>query len=146
MCLALRCHSLDTRSVYISLVSFSFVPFQMGNTVSAAEVVAANITHPTTLAPPPNHSTSGVPPPECPMHQKQAKPAETECPVHMIDNSDINPYNMVSDRAVNEMESVRSLNLTHFLFALRCHQETRIQHQINRFPCPKIDKYRAYQK
>lgn len=70
----------------------------MGNTVSAAEMVAANITHPTnkdTLVPPPNHNTSGVPPPECPMHQKDAKPA-SECPIgYTNDNSDINPYNMV---------------------------------------------------
>lgn len=73
----------------------------MGNTVSAAEVVAANITHPTnkqSLVPPQNHDTSGVPPPECPMHQKEApKPAASECPIgYTNDNSDINPYNMVS--------------------------------------------------
>lgn len=72
----------------------------MGNTVSAAEVVAANITHPSnkqTLVPPPNHNMSGVPPPECPMHQKEAKPSANECPViHEGVDSDINPYNMVS--------------------------------------------------
>lgn len=71
----------------------------MGNTASAAEMVAANITHPTnkhSLVPPENHSTSGVPPPECPMHQKEAKPIATECPVGYTDeNMDVNPYNMV---------------------------------------------------
>lgn len=85
----------------------------MGNTVSAAEVVAANITHPSnkqTLVPPPNHSTSGVPPPECPMHQKEApKPAAAECPVgYTNDNSDINPYNMVSRPRYRNEKFVRS--------------------------------------
>lgn len=73
----------------------------MGNTVSAAEAVAAGITHPTNNQPQlvPDHSKfdmkSGVPPPECPMHQKVAKPAASECPVINTNNNDINPYNMV---------------------------------------------------
>lgn len=70
----------------------------MGNTVSAAEAVAAGITHSTNhhngLMP--DHSKfdmkSGTPPPECPMHQKIAQPAASECPV--IGN-DLNPLNMV---------------------------------------------------
>lgn len=71
----------------------------MGNTVSAAEAVAAGITHSQNAhGLVPDHSKfdtkSGVPPPECPMHQKVAKPAASECPV--ISNTDeINPYNMV---------------------------------------------------
>lgn len=68
----------------------------MGNTVSAAEAVAAGITHaqnkPELV---PDHSKfntkSGVPPPECPMHQKSAN----ECPVINTNKDDINPYNMV---------------------------------------------------
>lgn len=72
----------------------------MGNTVSAAEAVAAGITHaPNKPELVPDHSKfdlkSGTPPPECPMHQKVAKPAASECPVIHNDN-DINPYNMVS--------------------------------------------------
>lgn len=70
----------------------------MGNTVSAAENVAAGITHPLTKSSPHIHDTSsGVPPPECPMHQKVAKPAAaSDCPAGFTeDNSDINPYNMV---------------------------------------------------
>lgn len=71
----------------------------MGNTVSAAEAVAAGITH-VTHKPElvPDHSKfdtkSGVPPPECPMHQKAASPSANECPV--INKNDINPYNNVS--------------------------------------------------
>lgn len=71
----------------------------MGNTVSAAEAVAAGITH-AKIQPDlvPDHSKidlkSNTPPPECPMHQKVAKPAASECPVINNDN-DINPYNMV---------------------------------------------------
>lgn len=83
------------------LIGRSIVIFQMGNTVSAAEAVAAGITH--TINKPelvPDHSKfdlkSGTPPPECPMHQKVATPAPSasECPVINKDN-DINPYNMV---------------------------------------------------
>lgn len=84
----------------------------MGNTVSAAEVVAANITHSTekhTLVPPPNHSTSGVPPPECPMHEKDAKPTASDCPVGYTDNkSDINPYNMVCSKCAILIENHRN--------------------------------------
>lgn len=79
----------------------------MGNTVSAAEAVAAGITHATNQpALVPDHSKfdlkSGTPPPECPMHQKVAKPA-SECPVIHNDN-DINPYNMVSGRNFNRFK------------------------------------------
>lgn len=78
----------------------------MGNTVSAAEVVAAGITHAKNqdgLVPPQNHQhynmAGAVPPPECPMHQKiESKPSANECPVMHPDNSDINPYNMVNDK------------------------------------------------
>lgn len=72
----------------------------MGNTVSAAEAVASGLVHPIAepFVPPPKHKATGVPPPECPMHQKVAKPAKpaaTECPMgHTAD--DINPYNMVN--------------------------------------------------
>lgn len=70
----------------------------MGNTVSAAEKVAADILHTKTeqpLIPPQGHPTmSGVPPPECPMHQKEPPPAASGCPVPH-DNSDVNPLNMV---------------------------------------------------
>lgn len=73
----------------------------MGNTVSAAEAVAAGITHKTNHAGlVPDHSKfdmkSGTPPPECPMHQKIAQPAASECPVIGSNQNDINPYNMVS--------------------------------------------------
>lgn len=54
----------------------------MGNKVSAE---AINI-----------HGSSGSPPPECPMHKKEANPknaAPSECPVQHDNN--INPYNMV---------------------------------------------------
>lgn len=77
----------------------------MGNTVSAAEVVAAGITHAKNqneIIPPQHHhqhqhDSGAVPPPECPMHQKVAKPAASECPV-LNNESDINPYNRVSSR------------------------------------------------
>lgn len=70
----------------------------MGNTVSAAEAVAAGITsHHNKTDFIPDHSkfnlnTDAIPP-ECPMHQKIAKPAPSECPVK---HDDINPLNMVS--------------------------------------------------
>lgn len=76
------------------------VDFQMGNTVSAAEAVAAGITQSTNAQGLiPDHSKfdtkSGVPPPECPMHQKIPAPAAGECPVINSNTDDINPYNMV---------------------------------------------------
>lgn len=68
----------------------------MGNTVSAAEIVAAGITHPSLKNSPHIHGTpTGIPPPECPMHQKVVPPA-SDCPAGFTDNnSDVNPYNMV---------------------------------------------------
>lgn len=65
--------------------------------MSAAEIVAAGITHPSLKASPHVHGTPlGVPPPECPMHQNVAKPAASDCPAGFTDDkSDINPYNMV---------------------------------------------------
>lgn len=72
----------------------------MGNTVTAAEVVAGNIIHPVGTAQGVQHHQGnykeGVPPPECPMHQKVQPPAATgaECPVGYGKN-DINPLNMV---------------------------------------------------
>lgn len=78
----------------------------MGNTVSAAEAVAAGIAKPvaTEVTPHHNHSHNfkdAVPPPECPMHQKLTPPkpaTKEECPVqHRLDD-EINPYNMVGIR------------------------------------------------
>lgn len=74
----------------------------MGNTVSAADTIAFGITHTKndTEKPPQHHKSMGTPPPGCPMHQKETQPpqtAATECPIDRPnDNSDINPYNMVS--------------------------------------------------
>lgn len=87
----------------------------MGNTVSAAERLASDIVHPT-AAPVHQHAATehhskagGVPPPECPMHQKDAaaaapssppaRPATTltkECPMGHDKDDAINPLNMVS--------------------------------------------------
>lgn len=77
----------------------------MGNTVSAAELAAAQIIHPND----PEIQKSSVPhhhhhhrhnfdikggyPEECPMHKKQ--PAASECPVGG-GQGDINPLNMAS--------------------------------------------------
>lgn len=72
----------------------------MGNTVSAAEVLAAEITRPITGSTKAHHSDehmTGVPPPECPMHKSlaPAKPVyKSECPVKQ-DGNDINPLNMM---------------------------------------------------
>lgn len=78
----------------------------MGNTVSAAERVAETIVHP--VGEPASAATrhhgydkSGVPPPECPMHQQQQPPksqafATAECPVgYGKEKDEINPLNMV---------------------------------------------------
>lgn len=66
----------------------------MGNTVSAAEIVAAKIVHP--AEPPAEHKMkydmSQSPPPECPMHRKDDKPVSIK---REGDNSDVNPYNMM---------------------------------------------------
>lgn len=85
----------------------------MGNTVSAAEAVAAGITHATQqqqqqsgLAQ--DHSKfdmKSAPPPECPMHQKLAPPPASECPVINTNKDDINPYNRVSSNLIgNSMD------------------------------------------
>lgn len=73
----------------------------MGNTVTAADIVADNIIHPVQTAQGVQHHhhgnyKEGVPPPECPMHQKVQPPptSGTECPVGYGKN-DINPLNMV---------------------------------------------------
>lgn len=75
----------------------------MGNTVTAAEVVAENIIHPVGTSQGVQHHhrgnyKEGVPPPECPMHQKVQPPptSASECPVGYGKN-DINPLNMVSE-------------------------------------------------
>lgn len=88
----------------------------MGNTVSAAEAVAAGITHsPNQHGLVPDHSKfdlkSGTPPPECPMHQKMAPSSSppppqsssaSECPVVDTTKDQINPYNMVSTNTFND--------------------------------------------
>ncbi|XP_062540244.1 holocytochrome c-type synthase [Armigeres subalbatus] len=91
----------------------------MGNTVSAAELIASNIVYAEAAAPsaaataptslPKGHPPVGdmhkmasggaSPPPECPMHKKDQPPKEkpilvSECPVKH-DDSDINPLNMM---------------------------------------------------
>lgn len=83
----------------------------MGNTVSAAERLASDIVHPSAAAAaanahphqPGGYSKDAVPPPECPMHQKDAAvPAAApavmtvtkECPLGH-DKDEINPLNMV---------------------------------------------------
>uniref|UniRef100_U5ERG5 Holocytochrome c-type synthase n=1 Tax=Corethrella appendiculata TaxID=1370023 RepID=U5ERG5_9DIPT len=81
----------------------------MGNTVSAAEIVASNIVHPVngerpTLAGdlPKGHPVvfdkNASPPPECPMHQKQPVQQQavlvSECPIKH-EGGDINPLNMM---------------------------------------------------
>lgn len=77
---------------------------RMGNTVTAAEAVADHLIHPVGTAKGVQHHhhqgnyKEGVPPPECPMHQKVQPPPTTsgnECPVG-YGNNDINPLNMVS--------------------------------------------------
>lgn len=75
----------------------------MGNTVSAAEVAAAQIVHPNesvengSQSPHKHHfdtkNYSGAIPAECPMHKKQES-AASECPVQG-GQGDINPLNMV---------------------------------------------------
>lgn len=76
-----------------------FILNRMGNTVTAAEAVAGNIIHPVGTAQGVQHHhgnyKEGVPPPECPMHQKLPPPSASECPVG-YGNNDINPLNMVS--------------------------------------------------
>lgn len=63
---------------------------KMGNTVSAAEIVASELSSKKAKF---DHSNVHQEiPPECPMHASQ-KPVATECPVK---HDDINPLNMVS--------------------------------------------------
>lgn len=67
----------------------------MGNLATTAQVAAAEIVpikqdndkkpHPPMV---------GEPPPECPMHQKKAKPVASECPIN-AGGDDINPLNMM---------------------------------------------------
>lgn len=80
----------------------------MGNTVTAAERMAEHIVHPSgDPVPAAGHNnnnksfdySSGVPPPECPMHQADAPKmvvmAASECP-QGFGKDEINPLNMVS--------------------------------------------------
>lgn len=90
---------------------------QMGNTVSAAEAVAAGITKPVATGAIPHHPHNykdAVPPPECPMHQKvPAKPAAEECPVKHRLPDDINPYNMVSCHFARQFVRVHTSQSVH---------------------------------
>lgn len=82
----------------------------MGNTVSAAEKVAANIIHPNGGEPNiskhqhVNYSKGGAPPPECPMHQKQPeqKVLTTECPIG-YGKDEVNPLNMVQTKQISKI-------------------------------------------
>lgn len=69
----------------------------MGNTVSAADLAAAQILHPNTpiftFHHPSGRDLSGQIPEECPMHQKY-KSIESGCPVNQ-GQDDVNPLNMV---------------------------------------------------
>lgn len=79
----------------------------MGNTVSAAEIVAAQIVHPTEKDTtinkkiiPTDHQTkydmSMEPPPECPMHRGKEKPVLMDgAEIKDGKSDDINPYNMM---------------------------------------------------
>lgn len=132
----------------------------MGNTVSAAEAVAAGIAKPVTteVTPPHNHSYNfkdAVPPPECPMHQKLAPPptpaTKEECPVQHRLEDEINPYNMVSSSCytfrMKINEQIRKSN--HFFCFVnpnRCHQPIKIQHPINRSHCQHNGKHPPYRK
>ncbi|XP_066247966.1 holocytochrome c-type synthase [Euwallacea similis] len=78
----------------------------MGNTVSAAELAAAQIIHPndplveeksTPIFHHKHHhfaNYSGKIPEECPMHRKQ-QPVASECPVGGASQDDVNPLNMM---------------------------------------------------
>lgn len=74
----------------------------MGNTVSAAEIAAAQIIHPNepiekhsfVQYSAEQHNTADIPE-ECPMHKKH-QPAASECPVQHDNNNDINPLNMMT--------------------------------------------------
>lgn len=75
----------------------------MGNAVATATVSATDVIVPVSqqIAKPESHRTKGYqgePPPECPMH----KPGQlntinyvSECPIDKMDESEINPLNMV---------------------------------------------------
>lgn len=67
----------------------------MGNTVSAAEIVASELTKSTKTDHHKDVFSSGQEiPPECPMHVKQPpKASASECPIKHDD--DVNPLNMV---------------------------------------------------
>lgn len=79
----------------------------MGNTVSAAEIVAAQIVHPTEkdtttskkIIPTDHHTKydmSMEPPPECPMHRGKEKPVLMDgAEIKDGKSDDINPYNMM---------------------------------------------------
>lgn len=127
---------------------------EMGNTVSAAERVAETIVHP--VGEPSvaathhhgyaNYEKSGVPPPECPMHQQQQPPklqavATAECPVgYGKEKDEINPLNMVSH--VNR--DAISQELTKFP-VFRCPLQIKSLLLISRSRCPPNDKCRTYQ-
>ncbi|XP_055677149.1 holocytochrome c-type synthase [Lutzomyia longipalpis] len=69
----------------------------MGNSVSAAEIIASEITHRGDGVRDPHHAMDykgKEPPPECPMHDKNsAKTVLRECPVNHSD--EVNPLNMM---------------------------------------------------
>lgn len=79
----------------------------MGNTVSAADLVASKIVHPTDgdstgakkSAPPMDHKIkydmSMEPPPECPMHRKEKPVLMDGAEIKDGKSDDINPYNMM---------------------------------------------------
>lgn len=80
----------------------------MGNALTTASLTAADVIVPVSqqIAKPESHRIKeykGEPPPECPMHksgQLNTINYTSECPIDKMDESDINPLNMV---CINEI-------------------------------------------
>lgn len=76
----------------------------MGNALSTASVLAADVIIPVSqqISMPDSHRIKGYdcePPPECPMHkpnQSNVTNYVSECPIDKMDESEINPLNMVN--------------------------------------------------
>lgn len=164
-------------SHYIALYGCSFVTLRflylffffiirktiMGNALTTASVSAADVIAPLPqhITKPESHGTKGKqiePPSECPMHksgQFNTINYSSECPIDKMDESEINPLNMVCRMQDFFYQSTNMLS-DHIAYSLlysymdecnfRCHQEINNLLQTNHFLYRLTGRFHRYLK
>lgn len=132
----------------------------MGNALTTASVSAADVIAPLSqqITKPEFHGTKtkqSEPPPECPMHKSgkfNTISYTSECPIDRMDESEVNPLNMVrtmQDFFYRSMNTLSNHKISLFQSYIngcnyRCHRQISNLLQINRFLCQSIGRFRRY--